>query len=1138
MTLKYKIYLQCLIFFVLLNVAGEQIRIIENGKTGYVIIAGRGKSPVELKAAKILQTYLKKISGVEIPVVSRSTQSKEIIVGKNNDGQIPVAELLETGQDGFLIKKINDKVVIAGKTPEGTLHGVYFFLEKYLGCRWYTSKVEKVPESKDIVIDVKNELQKPVLLYRESGHEDAYHEVFTNKLKLNNGKIISRTQLYEDGKIGPVKKGGFGLWVHASFALVPPYKYFKKHPEYYALRDGKRQATQLCFSNPEVYDIVIRELKKRMDKNHKDIFWDVSQQDNGKYCQCAKCAAIDKREGSHMGSILQFINKVAKTFPDKIITTLAYQYSRKPPKFLKPVSNVGIILCYFTDKRDYLPLAKSDRADAVSFRKDLADWSKICDKIIIWDYLTNYSHFLMPNPNLYTLGPNIKYYVNNNCIGIYAAASSDRGGSFWALRNYLAAKLLWNPNEDPQKVIDDFVNGYYGAAAPYIRKYIDLLHKSLADSKLFLSIYGRPSEYTCSYLSTVMLNQYNALFDQAERAVKDKKELLSRVRIARLPLMYVQLLLKWGTVEQRLEIAKDFFETAEKAGVVILGERRNISWFKDLITGKLQREQELLDKKTGGYSGTGNTFEIKLENPQPINETTLKLDYTIKDKNRKRTYEVEGFSGRKWRTIYRGNAIDGVAIVPLGNILSINYNDSNWDIVELPDKHWRRAPNNWKKFTEDEKHQDMSSGSGWFRKKVIIPADWKPQDIILELGRDGVYTDDDVLVNVFWNGYLLNTCWSENIKKGWYRAAPVLSEKPEYGWARTRHYSIKPEMLNKNGENQLVVWASFVKGPHGLIEGPIKLINKKQQLNLEGKWKMKLASDLSLTEKISKLKIHFNGSGKNEVTGAFSAYKPLRKVLVCGVALTAGAIVAGGDFQNTREKGLEQYKSGKYDDAAKSFAIAAKLSEKVNDKYGAMFYIGRCREKQRNFSGAADVYEQLMKLPGINSEQKSNACIQYLLNVYWGRKYKDVIAAAAKIIADKKATDKMKLKSCELGYLAARNLRQHQESIEFAKKLADYDKKPAGHWNARSLIFQADALRLMKKYDAAVAMLPEDKIKQMHPDRQGDAYIELGIIYDEQKNYGKAVSAYAKAAVAAQNKQIVKKALNKKQNSQKKAVSK
>ena len=115
---------------------------------------------------------------------------------------------------------------------------------------------------------------------------------------------------------------------------------------------GKRIPTQLCLTNPDVLKIAIRSLRKMVAHNPEAKYWSVSQNDNRDYCTCVQCKAIDDREGSPSGSIISFVNQVADQFPDKMISTLAYEYGRRAPKTLIPRDNVNIMLCSIEINRD------------------------------------------------------------------------------------------------------------------------------------------------------------------------------------------------------------------------------------------------------------------------------------------------------------------------------------------------------------------------------------------------------------------------------------------------------------------------------------------------------------------------------------------------------------------------------------------------------------------------------------------------------------------------------------------------------------------------------------------------------------------------------------------------------------------
>ena len=81
-----------------------------------------------------------------------------------------------------------------------------------------------------------------------------------------------------------------------------------------------------------------------------------------------------------------------------------------------------------------------------SFIRDLEDWSKVSDRLYIWDYTTCFAHYPMPFPNWNVLQPNMKAFVRNHVKGVFEQACGAGGGStdFNELRAYLLSKLLWD----------------------------------------------------------------------------------------------------------------------------------------------------------------------------------------------------------------------------------------------------------------------------------------------------------------------------------------------------------------------------------------------------------------------------------------------------------------------------------------------------------------------------------------------------------------------------------------------------------------------------------------------------------------------------------------------------------------------
>jgi hypothetical protein len=375
--------------------------------------------------------------------------------------------------------------------------------------------------------------------------------------------------------------------VHTFYPLMPPSEFYKKHPEYYSLIDGKRihERAQLCLTNPDVLNIITERIKNRMRENPEYLIYDVSQNDWGNPCQCENCQAIVRREGSESGLIIWFINQVAesveKEFPDKFIGTLAYQYTRTPPKEIVPRENVVVRLCSIECcfAHDFKSCPENR-----SFLSDLKNWSALAPHLYIWDYVVNFSHYIMPYPNFNVLQSNIQTLRENNAIGIMEqAAYQGRGGEFSELRSYLISRLLWNPDCDAENVINDFMYGYYGRAGKFIRKYFDLLHDRITpETHIHLGL--APDD---PLFSNNFVTESNNIFEEALK-VADNEEILRRVEMASLPVLYLKckrtpVLAKYDGTYNR------FCTIAEREGVTFYaeeGEPHRLSFHKSVESAK------------------------------------------------------------------------------------------------------------------------------------------------------------------------------------------------------------------------------------------------------------------------------------------------------------------------------------------------------------------------------------------------------------------------------------------------------------------------------------------------------------------------------------------------------------------------
>jgi hypothetical protein len=140
---------------------------------------------------------------------------------------------------------------------------------------------------------------------------------------------------------------------------------------------------------------------------------------------------------------------------------------------------------------------------------------------------------------------------------MFQQGSGQALSEFSELRSFMIAKLLWNPRLDAKEIMNDFLYGYYGAAAPYLEEYIAIIHDELQSSGDNLWIYGYPFSAIDSYLKPLLIPQYRELFERAENAVKNSPEILDRVRSARLPLDFAVLDISLHQVDRDLSWFSD-----------------------------------------------------------------------------------------------------------------------------------------------------------------------------------------------------------------------------------------------------------------------------------------------------------------------------------------------------------------------------------------------------------------------------------------------------------------------------------------------------------------------------------------------------------------------------------------------------
>ena len=508
--------------------------IASEGKSAYVIALPDAPSAVERTAAAELQQHLLAATGAKLEIVSeREAAGKPMIsVGatalyrRNFADNETVRKL-----DAIALKTDGQNLILGGHPDRGVLYAVYEFLEKYAGIRWWTSTVAKIPKNPDLSVEVKDEVYAPALEYREVYYLDAIGESFASKLR-SNGFWTKLTPAY-GGKLNV-----YG-WCHTFEQIMPPERYFKDHPEWFALVNGKRQGkgAQLCLTNPEMRQEFLKQTLVKIQRDPKMWQMSVSQNDNQLWCECPKCTALVKAEGSESGPLIDFVNFIASgvkaAYPDLPVSTLAYQKSRHVPKTLKPADNVCIWLCNIENNFGQSMEQGADNAD---FRKDIEEWSAISRKLFVWSYVAFFGNFMVPHPNLTDLGNDIRYFVKMNAKGVFPQGDYYCNiGDFVALRAWLTGKLLWNPELDQRELTREFLEGYYGsAAAPYLMEYLDLISDAAKRSHTNISCFKHLGSY--DWMTRENIAKAYELFGKAKQAASGNPVEADRVRQAQMTL--------------------------------------------------------------------------------------------------------------------------------------------------------------------------------------------------------------------------------------------------------------------------------------------------------------------------------------------------------------------------------------------------------------------------------------------------------------------------------------------------------------------------------------------------------------------------------------------------------------------------
>jgi hypothetical protein len=607
-------------------IGNQSIELASDGGTDYRIVIA-GEPAVQVRAAADeLAEHLKQVTGAEFPIASDGAASgnRRILVGPSKalDALKLDIDFEGLGPEGFVIRTVGDSLVITGGPKRGTINGVYTFLEDVIGCRWYTPAFSVIPEKRTLSIEPIDIQFVPPFESRFVFGGCAGHIDWAARQRLNT--LFFEVSVWTPGYLktfidhpklaGSIYYAGYPHHTLGHNGLLP-YAEFEAHPDYFALVNGRRfREGQPCMTHPDLLPLVVGNAKKWIKERPGSRILSISQRDGdfvNHGCHCSRCNDLYAKQTLTEVNV-NFVNRVAaelvKDHPDVLVDTLAYHWTRKPPKDLTMHENTVVRYCAGGATCYYHNLDECELNKARGIFEGLLEWIRISPRVWVWYYVHGGDE-LHPIPVFNSISHNFKAMRDAGVKGFFIQTSWGtmlrNGGGLLDLQAYLFAKVIWDPDYDVQKGIEEFCRDSFGAAAPKILDFIKMVN----DESSYIGVpeYGQSAveEYPSAFkrfhtaggwmtpMRPEKLRQMDALFDEAERAVADEPEVLERVRVVRLSVQYAVLVYCDSSDPIFAKALRDFEPVAKRAGIHHV---RRVADRAEVVTSVFLEEQRALLK--------------------------------------------------------------------------------------------------------------------------------------------------------------------------------------------------------------------------------------------------------------------------------------------------------------------------------------------------------------------------------------------------------------------------------------------------------------------------------------------------------------------------------------------------------------
>jgi len=598
----------------LASASAAPLILARDGHSEYALVLAAQPAAAERFAAEELALFLNRSTGAELPIVAEPEYSggRGIFLGPTAQAAKHGADPAGWGEEEWAIRAVDGHVIVTGGRPRGTLYGVYELLERVGGIRFLDARTEHVPRRNVWSVPADLSLRgQPAFCRREIGW--ARGQPFDVRLRMNS---FANAWREIEAQYGYCLKYGSPYTTHTHHRYVADWPDLFDQPDFFARTQRGGRDGQVCMSHPEVRRRFGTALRRYVQKDRQAIrdsgtgapyprhYALVPDDGSSGQCFCERCQTLANRYGSYAGVVLEFTNEIAediaRDYPDLVLVTSAYTYYRDIPTGIRPRDNVMVRIAQLgaefntAPKRDTLrsllhPLNAAPRAEWEA-------WSKICPRLDVHDYWGPWGQQVVwPYANVRGTAETLKFYHEHGLQHFFveAALSDHRFYSFPDLQYYVGARLLLDPRQAVEPLIDEFLTLYYGPAAPPMRRLLEYLERRQAEEPGMLAAVPPRNR---AYFDRAFFLETHALLAEAEARAGGDPDVTARVRQERLPLDETMLFLwdaldrpgDWpfarGAVADRLEglYAAVYAKYGGRSDARVAADRARLAYLRDL----------------------------------------------------------------------------------------------------------------------------------------------------------------------------------------------------------------------------------------------------------------------------------------------------------------------------------------------------------------------------------------------------------------------------------------------------------------------------------------------------------------------------------------------------------------------------